>query len=260
MEDKKKNVLEETEDTSRDAGELNSQDLTEDPFSSKTSKKKENLGVVNFSDVKIKKETSLQMSRDSLTKQIGHPDHILNRNKSSEEESSDSEDDESEEDSKSSNNDNDNERDENFIIESDNINDKLYSSETEDEENLVKKPFNDKSNINKEHYQRKIGDSKQTDETHRPAILKEGKTLSNLSSSSISTSTSNHNKAAHSIKPGTNFNEVNKPHIQAYSANTAKKSFALNLRSDSESHDQEDVDEFDISGPQNDLAEDDFWN
>ena len=39
-----------------------------------------------------------------------------------------------------------------------------------------------------------------------------------------------------------------------------KNTFALNLQSESESQGRGGIDEFDVSGPENDLAEDDFWN
>ena len=71
-------------------------------------------------------------------------------------------------------------------------------------------------------------------------------------------------ESSESTKPKLKSNgdsKVQKP-LQSSSTNdyNKKNTFALNLQSESESQGRGGIDEFDVSGPENDLAEDDFWN
>ena len=232
--------VEEAEDTSHDAGELNSQISVEGPAISGIKNPGMNTplqtGFVNFNRNTAITDVKKYDENEILKKEIGHPDAIVNANKSSEESSEEEEDDSDEEpDNKEFN-----ERDENFVIESDNVNDKLYSSETEEEEQGKKILADKKSKI---------------------LPTKEKKKGLNLSSSS-SSSTSEESTESTNPKEKLNVNSNIKKSLQPTSANdnNKKKSFALNLHSESESQGRGGVDEFDVSGPENDLAEDDFWN
>ena len=237
---KQSHLAEEAEDTSHDAGELNSQITVEDPVAvgGMISRDKKPLqgGYVNFNT-----STAISNDKDNdvneiLKKEIGHPDAIVNNNKSSEE-SSDDDEDESEEEP---NNKEFHERDENFVIESDNVNDKLYSSETEDDDN-------DKKVL--------------ADQKSKKLLTKEKNKGLNLSSSCASSSSEESTETTKS-KEKLNENSNVKKSLQPSAANefNKKKSFALNLHSESESQGRGGVEEFDVSGPENDLAEDDFWN
>ena len=199
----------------------------------------------------------LKFYADRQKIEIGHPDRILNTSKSSEE-TSDEEDEESEEESRSK----DGiamEREENFLIESDNINDKLYSSETEDDDNIQKLQTN-KSNGKNERFSGGIERPKVSSKTE-DSVPKNRKQQLNISSESTASS-SEEKSELQPTKSGRNINTSGqRKTMTSNSTNNSRqnKTLALNLHSDSESHGR-GVEEFDVSGPENELGEDDFWN
>ena len=151
------------------------------------------------------------------------------------------------------------EREENFLIESDNVNDKLYSSETEDEDNMQKIQTNQSNGKN----DRLSGGIKRTNVStkNEASILKDRKQQLNISSESTSSS-SDEKSELQPTKSKSNIKTSGeqKP-MTSNSTNNRRpnKTLALNLHSESESQGR-GVDEFDVSGPENELAEDDFWN
>ena len=251
--------MEEGEDTSHDAGELNSQESSGEPVApceaNSGIKKQLQEGFVNFKTKTTACDIHQSEEKENYSKKtIGHPDHIINNTKSSEDSSDEEDDEESEEEL----NDKDyQERDENFVIESDNVHDKLYSSETDDDDN-DKKPLKDKTMENKSY---QFSANKNQPQNTKPVLTKEGTKELNLSTNSSSTSSE---ESSESTSPKKKLNaETNvQYHLPSSTAKEydKKKTFALNLQSESESQGREGIDEFDVSGPENDLAEDDFWN
>ena len=193
-----------------------------------------------------------------IKKEIGHPDHLLTSNNSNDE-TSDEEDEESEEESKSSEVD-EKERDENFVIESDNVNDKLYSSESEDDDDPIQKNYQNRAVKNNFLRPAKAGNESQILNEKPDDRIREGKSSSHFSNDSTSTASDSHQEAGIS-KNGSSGGQKSKPKAMFANKlgekNKRNNPIALNLQSASESQNQ---DELDVSGPDNDLVEDDFWN
>ena len=257
----KKVGIEEGEDTSHDAGDLNSQESTGHPIGSAKNQELTKLPFGKNEGLRHNHKNSSDTGDVVIKKEIGHPDHVLTSNNSNDE-TSDEEDDESEEESKSSDVD-EKERDENFVIESDNVNDKLYSSESEEDDDPVQKNYPNRAVTNNVLRPEKAGNEAQILNEKQDDRIRGGKSASNFSNDSTSTaSDSNYEEGIR--KPGSNITSgeqkgkqkamfANKPGDK----NKRNNHIALNLQSASESQNQ---DELDVSGPENDLVEDDFWN
>ena len=257
----KKFGIEEGEDTSHDAGDLNSQESTGHLIGSAKGKELIKLPFEKNEGLRHNHKNSSYTGDVVIKKEIGHPDHVLTSN-NSHDETSDEEDDESEEESKSSDVD-EKERDENFVIESDNMNDKLYSSETEEDEDPVQKNYQNRAAKNNVLRPGKTGKEFQILNETQDDRIRGGKSSSNFSNDSTSTASNSHHEAGIK-KPDSNISSggqkgkqkamfANKPGDK----NKHNNHIALNLQSASESQNQ---DELDVSGPENDLVEDDFWN
>ena len=257
----KKVRIEEGEDTSHDAGDLNSQESTGHLRGSAKCKELTKLPIGKNEGLRHNHKNSSYTGDEVIKKVIGHPDHVLTSNNSNDE-TSDEEDDESEEESKSSDDD-EKERDENFVIESDNVNDKLYSSESEDDDDPVQKNYQNKAAKNNVIRPGKAGTECQILNGTQDGRIRGGKSSSNFSNDSTSTASDSHQEAGIS-KPGGNMSsggQKSKPKAMFTNKlgdkNKHNNPIALNLQSASESQNQ---DELDVSGPDNDLVEDDFWN
>ena len=219
--------------------ELISQESPGDQLAKQSNKDDRNRGLVNFKEAKIlNPNTSSKLEENCVQKEIGHPDRVLQAAIQSSEESSD-EDEDSEDESKDSE-ENEEDRDENFVIESDNIDEKLYSSETEDED--IDDLKNDETKVKKE-------------KPYETAVKTSPKDLMSSTSSSEQRPKGQPSNPTRQIKQSTHAtinDESNKDNRQ-------KRILALNIQSDSETQ-VGAIDEFEVSGPENDLAEDDFWN
>ena len=219
--------------------ELISQDSPGDQLAKQSNKDDINRGFVNFKEGKIlNPNTSSKPEEGCAQKEIGHPDRVLQAPKQSSEESS-AEDEDSEDESKDSE-ENEEDRDENFVIESDNIDEKLYSSETEDEDIYDLK--NDGTRTKKE-------------KPYGIAVKTSSKDLMSSTSLSENRSKRQPSQLTKQIQQNT------RPAIndESNTNNRQNRILALNIQSDSETQ-VGAIGEFDVSGLENDLAEDDFWH
>ena len=249
---------EEGEDTSHDAGDLNSQESTGHLIGSAKGKELTKLPFEKNEGLTHNHKDSSDTGDVVIKKEIGHPDHLLTSNNSNDE-TSDEEDEESEEESKSSEVD-EKERDENFVIESDNVNDKLYSSESEDDDDPIQKNYQNRAVKNNVLRPAKAGNESQILNEKPDERIRGGKSSSNFSNDSTSTASDSHQDAGTS-KNDSSGGQKSKPKAMFANKlgekNKRNNPIALNLQSASESQNQ---DELDVSGPDNDLVEDDFWN